>query len=412
AGVGKWVAAGLVAAAFAGIGVVALVLTLNGGDDDPAAGDTEPTSTPATPTASATADVTSSPTAAPTSGTPVARVITLDTSPQPQPPEVTRTLGSPPDSVFPPWDGVSTVIYDVETGNAIDLGPGAQPASFSPDETMAVFAAGSNFANGTEAFVVDLPSGQRRSLGPGRMAQFQPDGSIMVILPGGNERVSVDPVTGTRTPFTGDPNTSTNASPASAPEDYVTVPPLPTSPEVRTYTVSTNAGALVLTVGAVALTAAGPDEVAAVGPPVDGRSNVYLIDLVTGEATFVASAVPGVNNFPFSANADYVLWTDGYCSTQPGPVTLFDRKAGELIRLDLSGASNVATDLRWMRLTTMGLMGVGGFGAKYLIDPETLEYVANIPSRPDGYGGDVWWSTNHRYASHGPYGGHGGLCGG
>jgi hypothetical protein len=155
-----------VAAAVVGIGVVALVLALNSGDDGPAAGDTEPTSTPTTPTGSATADATTSPTAAPTQGTPVARVITLDHRPgrsHRRPPRARLA----PDSVFPPWDGVSTVIYDVQTGNTIELGPGAQPASFNPDETMAAFAAGSQFANGTRYFSSSsrLASGARSGRG-------------------------------------------------------------------------------------------------------------------------------------------------------------------------------------------------------------------------------------------------------
>jgi hypothetical protein len=235
------------------------------------------------------------------------------------------------------------------------------------------------------------------------MAVFKPDGVLMVILPGGIDRVAVDPATGARTPFTGDPNASTNARPSSAPPGYAADPPGPTGPDVvHTFTVSTAAGALVLTVDGVAMTAAGANEVAVVAPPVDGRSNVYIVDLVTGEATFVASAVPGVSNFPFSASQDYVLWTDGYCGENPGPVTLFHRATGELIRLDLSGVTGLD---RWMHLTTTGLLAAGTFGAGYLIDPESLDYVTTIP---DGI--DVWWSTNHRYASHGLYGGHGGLC--
>ena len=400
ASAGKWLAGALVGGALIGMGAVALALALNGGGDEPAANDTEPTSTPGTATAS--------PTTLPTPGTPVALVITLDTSPKPQPPEVTRTLGSPPDSAFPPWDGVSTFIYDTQTGKAVDLGPGAQPASFSPDETMAVFAAGGSFANGEEVFLVDLPSGQRRSLGAGRLAVFGEDGQVYLYAPTGNSGFRVDPDTGDRTPAQAVPGFTDN-SPQSAPAGYETEPWGTGGTEVRTFTVRTDSGDLVITVDAIAVTAAGPSEVAVAAPAVDGRSNVYVVSLVTGEATFVASAVPGNGNFPFSATDHYVLWTDGYCGPDRGPVTLFDRRSGELIRFELSGVTDPNME-RWMRLTSTGLLAVGSFGATYLIEPESLEYVANIPSRPDGYGGDVWWSTNHRFASHGPYGGHGGLC--
>ncbi|MEX0782910.1 MAG: helix-turn-helix transcriptional regulator [Dehalococcoidia bacterium] len=59
AGAGKWVAAGLVGVAVVGMAAVALALALNGGHDDPAASDTEPTLT-----ATTAISTTSAPTAA------------------------------------------------------------------------------------------------------------------------------------------------------------------------------------------------------------------------------------------------------------------------------------------------------------------------------------------------------------
>ncbi|MGE0598828.1 MAG: hypothetical protein AB7J35_03250 [Dehalococcoidia bacterium] len=53
-----------------------------------------------------------------------------------------------------------------------------------------------------------------------------------------------------------------------------------------------------------------------------------------------------------------------------------------------------------------GLLAAGTFGADALIEPRTLEHVSVIPDGPD-----ISWSEDYRYASHGPYGGHGGLCG-
>lgn len=159
--------------------------------------------TPSTPTVTAapsrpTATATLAPEPTPTPAARPAIHIVLDTSPKPQPPEVTRVLGPKPVSAFPAWDGKSTVIYDVQTGKTLDLGPGAQPASFSPDGTKAAWAAGGDFAQGTEVFVIDLPNGQRRSLGPGRTAQFLDDSAVVVFSVGGNDRVIIDVATGAR----------------------------------------------------------------------------------------------------------------------------------------------------------------------------------------------------------------------
>ena len=90
-------------------------------------------------------------------------------------------------------------------------------------------------------------------------------------------------------------------------------------------------------------------------------------------------------------------------------VTLFDRASGTLARLDLSSVGpNV--NARYAILAPENQVAIGSFGAAQLIDRDTLAFNARIPMRPDGYGGDISWSSNYKYASRGIYGGHGGLC--
>jgi hypothetical protein len=337
------------------------------------------------------------------------RHILLDTAPRPQPTAVTRTIGGQPPSLFPAWDGKSTVIYDTVTATTRDLGPGTQPASFSPDGTKAAWAAGEGFAAGMEVFVVDLPSGAPRSLGPGRTAQFIDDVSIVVFSVGGNDRIMVDVASGMRRPYAGEsiPPTLLAREPA-LPEGLSVEPWNPGDTQVRTYTVrDVSSNAVLLTFDAAAVAAAGKNELAVAAPPAEGRSNVYVINVRTGQATYLASARPDIVNWPFSATADAVLWTDGYCVQPPGQTTLFDRKSGELVRFDTSGSPG--TD-RWMLLTPAGLLAAGSFGATALIDPKMASFVTVIPGRPDGWAGDVSWSSDYRFASHGPYGGHGGIC--
>jgi hypothetical protein len=168
-------------------------------------------------------------------------------------------------------------------------------------------------------------------------------------------------------------------------------------------------GATLLTFEAVTAAPAGLQHVAAIAPPVNGRGNVYLIEIATGSTTFVASAITGESNIPFSADDDAVLWTDGLCGEDQGMVSLFDRASGTITRLDLSSVGpNVNS--RYALLVPGGRIAIGSFGAAHLVDRKTLAFVASIPPRPDGYVGDISWSSNYRYASRGIYGGHGGLC--
>ena len=87
-------------------------------------GDSDATPTPAA-TATATQPATAVPEPSPTPTVPVPRHIVLDTSPQEQPPETTRSLPPAPQASFPLWNGTSTVIYDRFTSQDRDLGPGA-----------------------------------------------------------------------------------------------------------------------------------------------------------------------------------------------------------------------------------------------------------------------------------------------
>lgn len=386
---------------------VAVVLSLRG--DEPPAGAPPAEASPSATTTPAASSP--SPTLPPPPPTP--RQIVLDTSERPQPAETTRVLGPPPDSVFPPWDGVSTVIYDIERRVAIDLGPGVQPAAFNKEETYAVWVSGTVGVQGNEAWLLDLQSGARKSLGPARIAGFTDDGKVVTYAPSGNDRFVVDPVTGQRMPATDETSNFFTTNPAPYPPPGYTIdPPGPHSPDVRTFAVKdATTGATYITFEAVTAAMAGPNHVAAISPPVNGTADVYLIEIATGATTFVARAIPGKDNIPFSADENSILWTDGFCGTPQGMVTMFDRRTGALTRFDFSSLGpNVSA--RYALLVPGGRIAIGSFGAAYLVERDTLAVAARIPGRPNGYGGDISWSSNYRYASRGIYGGHGGLCGG
>lgn len=387
--------------------------------------DNEGPSTPATeapsPTAPAATEKPASPSPAPTgttaatpsrptpTATPAAeRTVTITTEQRTSAPKTaTRALPPLPASPFSEWDGTSTVIYDIQSGKELNLGPGTQRASFSPDSTKATWTVGTGFASGTEAFVIDLATGTRRSLGPARTAQFIDNRTVLAFLPGPpNDRVLIDIETGDRKPTT------------SGLEDFSvrfrvrdgfelvlgsnrTVDTALGPVYVFRSIVKDLSGKSVLAIEAAQISHAGGGKLWAAAPPsADGMSDVYLVDIATGQATYVVTALAGRDNWPLSAAGDLLLWTSNYCrltGDRPSP-TLFDRATGTATALTNAPDS-------WALFTSHGLIAFGPFGAKALFDPQTWTYVAVLPK-----GGDVTWSSDYRYASHGPVGGHGGYC--
>lgn len=125
-----------------------------------------------------------------------------------------------------------------------------------------------------------------------------------------------------------------------------------------------------------------------------GTANIFLVDIATGRATFVATTTLDA---AYAANNSYVAWTDDFCTSAGGRTKLLDRSTGIITELDVALSP---------AFTKSGLILDGMFGGSALIDPATLQYVAVIPAR-----GDTSWSKDYRYASLGQFGGHGG-CGG
>jgi hypothetical protein len=333
--------------------------------------------------------------------------VIVDASKRPTSSAINVRLDPPASSPFQPWDGTSTVIYDTKTGRETNLGPGSQPAYFSPDSTKAVWVKGDDFASGTEAFLIDLATGATRSLGPARFAMFIDGSHVFIYKVGGNETESIDLASGTRIP--GVPNPQGHA-PLRTFDGYEILGSEPSRAKGATtfQVMDPQTHQVVLTVDALAAVPAGPGEIAVASSLSGGQSNIYLIDAKTGMATFVATALAETGNWPFAANETYVMWADSYCGNPQGQVNLFDRRTRQLVRL---GFGPVTDDRRWVTFTPSGLVAAGPFGAKYLIDPSTMKYVSIIPSAGFG-GGDVSWSPDYRYASHGRRGGHGGLCAG
>jgi hypothetical protein len=133
-----------------------------------------------------------------------------------------------------------------------------------------------------------------------------------------------------------------------------------------------------------------------------GTTNLYILDLAAGTTRFIATSRYNLQtlmhnaNWPLAADANYVVWTDGYCGPPRGNTRIYDRKAGTVT--ELAGTY-------WFSLRN-GRLGLGEFGARTIIDPGTQQFLAVLPDVK----GDVRWSADYRYAAVSAPQGRGGLC--
>jgi hypothetical protein len=138
---------------------------------------------------------------------------------------------------------------------------------------------------------------------------------------------------------------------------------------------------------------------------VHGTTNIFIVDIETGAAEFVATAnfsATGVyswpQNWPLSADGEHIVWTGAFCSQEtPGKTRIFDRATGQITELNISA---------WAQLTPRGDIGIGSFGPRAILDIELLQWNVVLP---DGIG-DVVQSPGGRYLAKGGILGHGGLC--
>jgi len=398
------------------------------------AGDEETTPTP-TPTTTSTTAATTTSTPEPTTtstGEPGTPTATATADPEVEPRQVTgldaplgdlpeveaQPLPEMPASSFSPWDGRSVMLYDVVEMAERNLGPG-QFASFSPDGSRLAWVAGEP-GLGEEAFVLELPDGEPRSLGPARTTRWLSNDEVVVHPPqppGQNRREIVDITTGERRE---DEETVSEDAPRSEVIGSYRFERTPASEyplwryayrvtDLRSAAVpplAFEATAAALTSGGRLFVLAPPPEPS--GPPANmgphmewGLANLFEVDVETGEVTLIATTVATAPNTPLAASSRYVAWADNFCG-------LPDAGLSRTLIHDLATERLVAFDRgAWVTLTERDELGIGEFGPRALLDLDTLEYSVVID--PNGF--DIAWSSDYRYAARGFAGGHGGLCG-
>lgn len=355
-----------------------------------------------------------------------------------------------PKAEFAAWDGVSVVIYDTATGKAHDFGAGslAQPAF---GKYHMAYTSGDN-----EVFVVDLRTMEKKSIARGLLAYFLGD-SHVVVNPGNNNFFAIDVETGKRVELSSvrDPVLRSMIAQRWG-GDFLGKwqdgrfairlaenPQLvceSTGPEQRACVAELSTKWLIEDVWALktvmafeanTVQPAGPAEVVVATTPVcyeagwltdcyevlaklevqtsgtanrvtvEGTTNIFLVDLRTGTATFVASATYNAStglwpmNWPLVANKDFVAWTESYCGEPKGVTRIYNRATGEITQIN-------RTD--WLVLAD-GRLGLGEQGATSIIDPATLQYVAVLPEITG-----VSWSPDLRYAGVGQNFARGSVC--
>jgi len=367
---------------------------------------------------------------------------------EPQGANVTpRNLPNPPASPFIAWDGASVVLYDTQTGRETKLGRGSvsRPA-FGGNHFV--------YVSDAEVWLVDLSTMQRQSLGSGYVAYFLGDSHI-VVNPGDNNFLAIELATGTRVSVAElkDPLLKSMAQNRWGGTfrarwiDNRYAVRLVKDPEVvctqagndrelcearageEWLVEDVTTGQILYMFRANKVEPAGPGEIVVATTPacrgpdnaliecyevlaklenetpeayIAGTSNIYVVNLESGEASFVATATYNASvrfwpmNWPLVADASYVAWTESYCGQPSGQTRIFDRSTTQLTEVNVSA---------WLSLRD-GRLGFGEFGPLSIFDPRAFQYTAVLPDVTD-----VSWSADMRYAAVGAAFGHGGLCG-
>lgn len=316
----------------------------------------------------------------------------------------------PPPAMFEPWDGQSAVVYDIEARTMTSFGRGTL-GSFDPSGARYAWIAEPAPDGAGELRVLDLRTNEQRVIGAASNARFVNETQVLVSPVGVTPGTLIDAFTLERTTAE-DQQPGANTE-IETPSGYFLRRPSRDEP----YTlVNPATGNALLRFDAMAAQPAGDDAILiatrpldinaannAQGAPVEDTVNLFLIDIESGAATFVATAVGLFDgptfSLPMAASQDFVAWTPFYCGiAAQGRTRIYDRVTRAITELDAS---------LFVGFTPGGLLTADfGFGPDRLIDPRTLEYVAVVPG-----GGDIAWSNDYKYAAHGlTFAGHGGPC--
>jgi len=392
-------------------------------------------SSPSTPSPTAVQPLATGTQTQPPSSTPsptvaASRAITgLFTNPQPL--EATpRTIII--ETTLPPWDGESVVFHNTLDGRKWDVGPG-QGAIVSDDGIWGAWLYGdaardSSYAGRIAAINLETGAVQWFAYTAFQLRAFDETGRLWFVSEQGDGRSSVlDLASGTVGTQAGPTFTTAprvlpyrlyiNGEEALSAAEGAWYPAtyLGTEPDPRRATVVDARSGTVL-YHFEAYQASPVDSATfllATVPGETGESNIFLVDVETGTATFIATSIAGLKTWPLTASERYVLWMDGFCRGEPPwPVYLYHRQSGHIEMLDLSGSG----DLGWSQVVLNptgggpGFVTVGTLWSPWMaFDLDSIRSPVRLPDEAHGQSG--WWSRNYEWAIYDPFmGGHGSTC--
>jgi hypothetical protein len=274
---------------------------------------------------------------------------------------------------------------------------------------MVWIAGGDDVLGVGQVWLIETASGARRWLGQGRLAGFVDDD--LVGITNGNMTEVIDLTTGDRSTVDGIPYNS-DFSVQVTPDGYE-LRHERIGDEMSVYSLIDPAdGRLLLRFDAYSAVPAGPGMLAIATPPeitqpeirseaeyepARGTLNVFLIDVRTGAAAFVATSSWVSGNWPLVANERFVAWTERYCDFRsPGRTRVYARASGRIDEFDRGF---------WLdAITVDDVLVAGAFGAKDLIALMPPSHLFSL------HASDTQASEDRRYISAGRPFGHGGLC--
>ncbi len=331
---------------------------------------------------------------------PVRPVEGLFTEPRETVVDAVRSLGPQPETPFPPWDGESVVLYNLDSGDVIDLGQGdvgTGVGAFSPDGTRFVWTADALSASASppnqlrDVWVIDLETMERRSYGEAWFASFDDDHTLSLVSPRLPGTILVDTESGEgiereQEEF-GFPR-------MHYPPGYVLE--IIGFPEAERFRIVPDDGSEALEFDAGWAFPFGPDSDAVVVLmlPVGGTMNVFHLELAGRTVSLIATVGTTPRSLPFISPVDVngvavLAIGDNVCGPGDGRTLLYESATGALTAID--------RPLRVGFGQFAGGLGVGAAGtlAQAIVDVETMEYTYVLPA-------PGVWSADGRWAAVGP----------
>ncbi len=307
------------------------------------------------------------------------------------------------------------------SGHELDLGPGSVPV-FSPDGTRAAFIAGDDAVNtGGHLHIVELEDGSTSELAATGNAVIWQDARLLSVRHPDGTWNSVDVDTG-RTQPTDSPTPPPAPGPDPANGAYelrelerVGTPLQRGGNSRKRFEAVFRDGSSTIFEAYWAVPYSPSTVVIATEPQPDTlATNLFLVNLETGEAMFLVSTYASSPNWPLTAGNGRLLWTERYCALvdeetnllEPaGDVMFFDVSSDTLTRIEFPAAlSRSPWEGVYASLSGDDAFQVGTFGVRARGSFESMTLTVVFPT-------EVFdWTDDWTFAATGQTPGHGGLC--